>query len=253
MRSFLVALAFLTVVPVRFRTPPTAECVARSRWWYPVVGLLLGAALGGWAAVLAWLPGSAAVRAFLALLAWVGVTGALHVDGFCDCCDGLFGGGKPEDRLRIMKDPHVGSFGLVGGVLVLLGKFAGLQAALGTWRGPWVVGGTVLVARCLVLCVAAGARYPRPEGTGKVLIEATQAREGWLFAAAGAVAAVLVLGLVGLAWLRAAAVCAMTGVVVLGIRRLCVRRLGGITGDCLGAAIELAELSFLLASAACGV
>jgi adenosylcobinamide-GDP ribazoletransferase len=224
--------------------------VARSRWWYPAIGLLLGAALGAWAAVADRLVPSSGARAFLVLLAWVGVTGALHVDGVCDCCDGLFGGSKPEDRLRIMKDPHVGSFGLVGSVLLLLGKFAGLQAALATWRGPWLVGGAVLVGRCLVLCVAAGARYPRPEGTGKALIEATHAREAWLFAAVGGAAAVVVFGLVYGSWLAGVAVFAVTAVVVLGIRGLCLRRLDGVTGDCLGAAIEVAELTILLASAA---
>src|SRR5438105_2237876 len=105
MRNLLVALAFLTVLPVRFRVPPSPESVARSRWWYPVVGLLLGTMLGGLAAVLAaWLQ-SAALAAFLVLLAWVGLTGALHLDGFCDLCDGAFVGRKPEERLRIMKDP----------------------------------------------------------------------------------------------------------------------------------------------------
>jgi adenosylcobinamide-GDP ribazoletransferase len=247
MRSFLVALSFLTVVPVRLRVPPTAECLARSRWWYPVVGLLFGAALGAWAAVADRLVPSSGVRAFLVLLAWVAATGALHVDGFCDCCDGLFGGRKPEDRLRIMKDPHVGSFGVIGGVLLLLGKFAGLQAVLATGRGPWVVGVAVLVARCLVLCVAAGARYPRPEGTGKVLVEATRTLEGWLFGAAAGAAVVLMPGLLCQAWLAAVAVFAVTAGSVLATRRVCVRRLDGITGDCLGAAIEVAELSFLLA------
>src|SRR5262245_61987887 len=101
MRSFLVALAFLTIVPIRFRDLPSPQVVARSRFWYAAVGLLLGAALGGWLALTAQL-NSPPLAAFLVLLAWMGLTGALHVDGFCDLCDGLFAGTTAEERLRIL-------------------------------------------------------------------------------------------------------------------------------------------------------
>jgi adenosylcobinamide-GDP ribazoletransferase len=242
MASFLVAVAFLTVLPVPFRKLPDPAAVVRSRFWYPVVGLLLGALLGGTAALLAaWLR-SPLVAAFLLLAAWVGLTGALHLDGFCDLCDGLFAGRTPEDRLRILKDPHLGTFALAGGVLLLLGKFVALQALLAPpGRAPWVVAGAVTAARCLVVCVAAGARYPRPEGTGKLFIEATRPWEMALF---GGLAAAVALATVG----PLRAVPAFAG--VFGLRWLCQRRLGGVTGDCLGAAIELAEVLFLLATAA---
>ncbi|HEV3256541.1 MAG TPA: adenosylcobinamide-GDP ribazoletransferase [Gemmataceae bacterium] len=258
MHSMLVALAFLTILPVRFRALPSSEIVARSRWWYPVVGLLLGASLGTWTAVLgAWLT-SPTLVAFLVLLAWVALTGALHIDGFCDVCDGLFGGHTPEDRLRIMKDPHLGTFGLVGGVLLLLGKFVALEVLVQDRQGPWVVGTAVVAARCLVLCVAAGSRYPRPEGTGKALIEATGAWEGWLFAAVAAVATLLALALPRLwdndqlSWTEVRTALELFSVAfltVMGLKWQCVRRLGGITGDCLGAAIEAAEVVFLLTAA----
>lgn len=258
MRSLLVAVAFLSIVPVHFRVLPVAAVVARSRWWYPAVGLLLGALLGGWTAGLRHWLGPTALSAFLVLLVWVGLTGALHVDGFCDLCDGLFGGRTAEDRLRIMKDPHLGTFGLVGGVLLLLGKFVGVEATLSNPRGPWIVGAAVLVGRCLALAMAAGSRYPRSEGTGKTLVEATHAGEGWLFAAVAAL--VTVLALAGPDWgevsgrrLRWALVPFLAALlVVLVLKQLCRRRLGGITGDCLGAAIETAELTFLLAAAVRG-
>jgi len=257
-RHFLVALAFLTVLPVRFRVPPSPEAVARSRWWFPVVGILLGTLLGTLAAVLAaWMP-SSPLGALLVLLAWVSLTGALHVDGFCDLCDGLFGGHKPEERLRIMKDPHVGTFGLAGGVLLLLGKFVAVEAALRTQQGPWMVGGAVTVARCLALCVAAGSRYPRPEGAGKALIEATRAWEAWLFAAVAALAILLTVALPRLpdhGWLSrvellpALALFSAPFFAVMVLKWLCRRRLEGITGDCLGAAIETAEVIFLVTAA----
>jgi adenosylcobinamide-GDP ribazoletransferase len=247
MHSFLVALAFLTVLPIRLPKLPTAEVVARSRFWYPVVGLLLGAVLGGWTALTA-LYASTMLGAFLVLLAWVGLTGALHLDGLCDFCDGLFHGQTAADRLRIMKDPHLGTFGLAGGVLLLLGKWVVLQDIFLRLpeRGPWLVAGAVTAARSLTLCVAAGSHYPRAEGTGKPLIEATAWWEGILFAAVAAGLTLLLPPRVD----PAAVIMIVPALgVVLGLRWVCRRRLGGVTGDCLGAAIELVEWTFLLTAA----
>jgi len=257
MKSFLTALAFLTAFPIRFRESPSPAIVAQSRFWYPVVGLLLGVILAGWTELVGRLD-QPALRAFLILIVWVGLTGALHVDGFCDVCDGLFGGQTAEDRLRIMKDPHLGTFGLVGGVLLLLGKFATLHSLV---RGPAsltdgspsvdfsarVICAAVIISRCLVLSLAAGLRYPRSEGTGKVIIEATRWPEATTFAVLAA----------GVSWCAAPH---SSGVLALGLflppflgalllRWTCQRRLHGITGDCLGAGIELSELLFLISAA----
>ena len=191
-------------------------------------------------------------------MAWVGLTGALHMDGFCDVCDGLFGGQTAEGRLRIMRDPHLGTFGLVGGLLLLLGKFAAIQSLV---RGPAsvangalsvdfcarVICAAVIISRCLVLLLAAKARYPRSEGTGKPVIEATR----WPEAVAFAVLAAAV------SWYAAPH---FSGVLALGIflppflgvwllRWICQRRLNGTTGDCLGAAIEMSEVLFLISAA----
>jgi adenosylcobinamide-GDP ribazoletransferase len=250
MRSLLVALAFLTIVPIRFRKLPDAATVARSRFWYPVVGLLLGALLGGWTALVAVGLHSALIAAFLVLLAWVVLTGALHLDGFCDLCDGLFVGRTADDRLRILQDPHLGTFGLAGGVMLLLGKLVLLHEVIGSLgeRGPWLVGAAVVVGRCLALCMAAGARYPRPQGTGRAIVEATRGWEAVVFGALAAGASlVAVPG--ERAWIGLLIFLSVL-LAMVGLRLLCQRRLGGVTGDCLGAAIELAEGLFLLAGVA---
>lgn len=268
MQSFLAALSCLTVLPVHYRTLPSPAVFARSRFWYPVVALGLGTALGLWA----WLVhkiGLPYVGSFLVLTAWVALTGGLHFDGFCSFWDGMLGGQTPEDRLQIMKDPRLGSFGLAAAVLLLLGKLVALAALADGKQSAWIIASAVVVARCLALCMAAGSKYPRPEGTGKTLIEATRGWEAYWFGTVSGVATLggaLGAGLVdgwyaagvgrfrsaryevatlGMAW-------AITVLVVILLTRWCRRRLGGVTGDCLGAAIETAEVVFLLAAVSFG-
>jgi adenosylcobinamide-GDP ribazoletransferase len=248
LRSLLAALAFLTILPVRFRTLPSAEVVAASRFWHPVVGLLLGAALGGWTALVSAGACSPLLTAFLILLAWVTATGALHLDGLCDLCDGLWGARTPQERLRIMRDPHLGTFALAGGVLLLTGKLVVLNELVQRWPGkaPWLVGAAVVVGRCLALGMAALSRYPRAEGTGKVFVTATR---GWEVVPYTVLAAAAALAVVPAAdWPRQVTAFLAPCLAVLGLTWLCGRRLGGVTGDCLGAAIETAEVTFLLAA-----
>jgi adenosylcobinamide-GDP ribazoletransferase len=246
MRSFLVALAFMTILPIRFRKLVSPQDLACSRYWYPLVGLLLGAVLGGWAELTAY-TGKPLTAAFLILAAWVLFTGALHLDGFCDFCDGVFGGQTREDRLRIMKDPHLGTFGAVGAILLLLGKWV-LLVTLSERAEmlPWIVAAAVCVARCLVLVMAGASRYARLEGTGRPFIAARPA-EAVFFSLVGVAASLALLSWAGI--LMALAPFLGSLVVVLALTLMALRRLGGITGDCLGAGIEAAELVFLLTAA----
>jgi adenosylcobinamide-GDP ribazoletransferase len=248
--SLRTALSLLCVLPSGPEPPPDAAEVAGCGPAFPVAGLLLGALLGGLAALAGLLPPQPAAAAVLT--AWVVLTGALHLDGFCDCCDGLCAGRSPDDRLRIMKDPHLGTFALAGGALLLLTKFAALAQLLQAHgpRAGWAVAAAVASARCLVMVVAAGARYPRPEGTGRLLIEATPARAALSSAAWAALVGMLAAPAVGVA--AAAACTAGAGLAALAVRRACERRLGGVTGDGLGAAVELSEAALLWGAAVAG-
>lgn len=244
MRSLLVALAFLTIFPIRFASIPHEKILSRSRFWYPVVGLLLGLILAGLAWGLNNLPLSTGVKSFLLLGSWVLFTGALHIDGFCDLCDALFVKQSPKQRLAILKDPHLGTFGLVGGVLLLLGKFV-LLKALFRENSYLLMGLIIASCRCLVWVVAAGAHYPRAQGTGKVLIEATRHWEVYLFSGLGLM--MILPGMFFLSPIGALSLFTVLLLVALIVRWICTVRLGGITGDCLGACIELSEWAGLLA------
>lgn len=252
MRSYLIALSYLSALPVDVQVAPTKEEVAESRFWFPAVGLFLGLLLAGVMA-LGMAMGSPLVAAFLVLGVWVAVTGGLHLDGISDLADALAGGSTPEERLKILKDPHVGNFGIIAIALVLLGKLSALYDLIVGDAGASLLAvvGACVTARCLVAILAAGVRYPRPQGTGKVLIEATGTRE----ARYGLILAGLMAALTAFSAFSFVAVwwfCLLWGlsvVAALGLRQICRDKLGGVTGDCLGAGIEIVEAVFLLVAA----
>ena len=125
MRSLRIAFGLMTTLPFRLPDDWSAGDSGRASVWYPLVGLVIGA--------LTWLVWKGAMSVFPSLVAgiitlvvWVALTGGLHLDGLADCCDGLFASVSVERRLEIMKDPHLGAFGAIGLILVLLLKAATL-------------------------------------------------------------------------------------------------------------------------------
>jgi adenosylcobinamide-GDP ribazoletransferase len=247
LQSFLAALAFLTVLPIRFRMLPAEQVMARSRLWYPLVGLLLGGSLGAAAYGLG-LAMSPSLAAFLALTLWIVSTGALHLDGLADTADGLFGGRDAEERLAIMRDPHAGTFGVVACTLMLLGKWIVLRElfAIDAWIAAHALAASVFVARCGILLMTGLSRYARTEGTGKAVVSAAGLGDALL----GVTLAILLNRLFGPECGCAPVLCSASWslLAVLVLTWVCQRRLRGVTGDCLGAAVELAELAYLFAA-----
>ncbi len=203
------------------------------------MGAIIGFLLAAFAMGLDRAGVSPAIAAFLLVTASVVITGGLHLDGLADTSDGLFLSGDAERRLTVMRDPHVGSFGVAAIVLVLLGKFAALSSMTGHNRALAVLGAAI-VGRCLILVSAGLADYARPQGTGRIIIDVTQPRD-----ALGAASIVLLVGvcLFGFRGLTAGLI-AMFG--AWGCTRAASARLGGITGDILGAVVEFGELGFLI-------
>ncbi|NJN48049.1 MAG: adenosylcobinamide-GDP ribazoletransferase, partial [Candidatus Competibacteraceae bacterium] len=162
-RAFTLALVFLTRIPVPVRFTPQAEDWGRSVLYFPLVGLVIGAALVALYAVFHHLldPG---VLAVLLLTVWTLATGGLHLDGLADAADAWIGGfGDREKTLAIMKDPRSGPIAIVVVVLVLLAKFAALQTVV--QNGAW---GALLWApvlgRAFILLMLITTPYVRPEG-----------------------------------------------------------------------------------------
>jgi adenosylcobinamide-GDP ribazoletransferase len=240
-RSFLIALQFLTRVPVSFRRAPDAAETSASLLYYPLVGLLIGIVLSG----LAWLLGalSPLLAAAILLCTWVLLTGGLHLDGLADSADAWAGGrGDRERMLRIMKDPASGPIGVTALVLVLLLKFTALATLLEA-RAYWLFSIAPLLGRTALPLLFVTTPYVRSIGLGTPFAKGIPRR---LAIGIGASAYLLVLVLYGLLGLGAV----LAGLATFALLRLFMtRQLGGTTGDTAGALVELSETAVLLSVA----
>ncbi len=235
MRGPLLAFGFLTILPIG---GGRERAMGPSRAFFPLVGLALGGALAG----LDWLMDTAApplvVDAIL-VAALLVLTRAIHTEGFLDACDGLFGGHTREDRLRILRDTHVGAFAVAGGVALLLLKWSLLVSLPLDVRWELLVLFPCL-SRLGMLATMATFPYARAEGLGSAFLKG----KGWWQVAVG-----LATGLVaGWALLGSGGLVVAGGVVVvaLALGWWMSRMLGGMTGDTYGAVNEVAEVAALL-------
>ena len=212
--------------------------------WFPTVGLLLGGILALADLGLRTLGVQPLVESSLLVVLLLGLTGGLHADGLMDTCDAAFAHASPERRLEIMRDPRVGSFGVIGFASILVLKLAAVQALPAT-RAQALLLAPVLGRWAIVLLAAA---FPpgRASGLGAPVKAAASPK---LLALASAVPLALsvALGPTGLWLLSLAAVTAL----LIGWS-LC-RLLPGLTGDCYGAACECVETSVLLLAGALAI
>lgn len=235
--SFLASMQLLTLVPPVIRRPFELRELGGAVGYFPAVGLLLGLILTGIDAALGVLFPEE-IEVILLLGSWVVMTGALHLDGFLDTCDGLFGGHTPEARLRILRDEHMGAFALAGGVLLLLLKCATLGAI--THRVRVLLVAPTLGRWGMSLAVVTFP-YARPKGMGRALKDNAGWREAALATGIGLVVAWLAAGWQGLAALG------LSGLTVWAGARFAIRRIPGLTGDIYGALCEVIEVVVLLA------
>ena len=248
MKSLRSAIGFLTILPVAPRD--TTDGLASARAWFPVVGLILGGILAATDLLMNSAYSTVAqessaltplLSAVMLTVVLVVLTRALHIDGFMDCCDALFGGFDRERRLHILRDPHVGAFAVTGVVCLLLFKVAAI-AALSQSERLWIL----LVFPCLSRWAAALAMelfpYVRSHGIGTPLIEGSRRWHVFFALLVTLIAAFALAGLAGLVLFVAVSLAAWA------VGAWASRLLGGVTGDVYGAIIEVSEATMLLAS-----
>lgn len=235
--GLVVAARYLTILPLPGPGPLRGDALGAAAPWFPVVGLGIGLTLVGVDAVTELLF-STTLAALLTVAAWKLLTGGLHLDGVADCLDGLTGR-DVEHRLAIMRDSRIGAFGAVGLILLLLLEIAALAELPPTarWR---VLLAAPAIARAMPPLVARAFPAARPEGHGASFRVGLRATSAPLALALAALASLASLGPVGLV---AFAIATLGS---LGLGRFATRRLSGVTGDVLGASVEIAELAVLL-------
>jgi len=238
-RGLLVAVSFLTRIPVRHKHELSVGSAAP---WFPIVGALVGAVVGGVAWGVATLT-SPLIGGTVGVLCGVLITGAFHEDGLADVADAFVGGWSTEERLRIIKDPLHGSYGvaaLSGSIIlrcVTLGSFSPremLQVAIATH----------CLSRAGALALMLTTALARHDGLGADYVRTMSV----LRACIGIFAALVIGTLLLNTWVVAAVVATIVG--SGGIRWLAQRKIGGITGDVLGAAEQVSEMLIFVALSA---
>lgn len=241
-RAVWAAAMFFTRLPLPSLPVLRPEDESRATGWWPLIGVGVGALVAAvWWLAARVLPGGVAVG--LALAAGMLFTGAMHEDGFADVCDG-FGGGRTRERvLEIMRDSRVGAYGAVG-IVMLLGLKWQAMAALPAGLLPAVVIAAHALSRGAALGITATLPYARSDGRPAQRMTGVSGAR----LAAGAVVALAPLLLLPLG--TRVACLAVTVAGWAGCALWFRRRLGGYTGDCLGATQQVAEIAILLAALA---
>jgi len=240
--SFLLAIQFLTRFPVPSAKLYTAERMAASVRYYPLVGLGVGSFSAGVFFLVSQLL-SAPIAVLLAIAAGLLLTGAFHEDGLADTFDGVGGGLSREKALSIMKDSRLGTYGTLALVMALALKFAALTAL-----PPRIIPIALVAAhglsRLSSVIVIGTSNYVRDEGTGKPVAGGISRSSLIVASVTGAMILALCYS-----WLTPlAAACALIGV---GVGHALMRlffepKLGGYTGDTLGAVQQASEIGFYL-------
>jgi len=234
LRYFLIAVQFLTRIPVPGQLATSEEELGKAAAFFPLVGATVG---GGAALVfllsLRLLPLSAAVLISVAFASFI--TNGFHEDGLAGTFDGLGGAWTKERALEIMRDSRLGTYGTLALIFLLLGKFTFLSSfpPAKIWR--WLIVGHV-ISRWTVLPLCSWLPYARAEGQGKLVAKQISVSV-FLFGSL-----TLALLLLVISWKMVLLVLWIVALISLLSGLYFKRRLGGITGDCLGAVNQLAEL-----------
>ena len=233
--GFWAALQFLTIFPTPIRYKVTAKTSGKSLTYFPLVGLILGAILLGLNYLLILVLPSSIVNALL-IIALVILTGAHHLDGFIDTCDGVIAGESKKERLTIMSDSKVGAFGIVGVILLLLLKYVSLSAA------PILPALLLMptLSRWAMVSIIFTFPYAKRYGMGLAFKQGASWQRLTITTVISLVVAVALLKLWGLVLMAA------LWLISFGIASYFRSRLSGLTGDNYGAINELAEVLVLL-------
>ena len=239
MRGFLVALQFLTILPLEIKSEVKEKDFGRALIYFPVVGALIGLVLALVLLAFDFLPNLAKIA--LVLTSSIIITGAMHLDGFADTCDGFFSGKSKEKILSIMHDPHIGTIGTIAVVSLLLLKFS-LMASISKdilWKSLIMM---AVFSRWIQVLACYLSKYAKEFGKARFFIEYASLKEVII---GGLITVTLLYVLEN--WKGLFLFIPVLAAAFLLINYI-KRRIGGMTGDTIGAVSEIIEVCVLLFS-----
>ena len=232
MTAFWIAMQFLTVFPIQLKQIPSPQKNAQSLLFYPLIGMLIGLVLFAIALTLVKLP--IILLSTLLLVVWIWITGGLHLDGLADTADAWVGGfGDPEKTLIIMKDPSSGPIGVLSLLIVCVLKWSALYVLLDQQQ-LWLLILVPMLARLSPLILFLTTPYVRAKGLGTAMSQYIPRKLSYVIVA-------LVFGLCGFMGLWGLLLVIFSTMTLWYLRAKFVHRIGGITGDTIGATIEWVE------------
>ncbi len=237
MKSFLIALKFLTILPVGKKLDIQDKELAKSIKYFPLIGILIGCILAS-VNFLFSLIFSSIIVSVIILISLIWVTGGLHLDGFMDTVDGLFGGMNKGKRLRIMRDSRIGSFAVIAFVSLFLLKFTLILELSGQKLFPLILILMPALGRWSMVCAMPFYGYPRKKGMGS-FIKFILKKDVLI---ASIIMFTFAMGL--LKW-KGLILLVATFVFMLLITKFISRKIKGMTGDTYGALNEIVEVLFL--------
>ena len=243
-RLFFIALQFFTRLPIPRWVGFEESWLHHASRYFPLVGIVVAAISTAVYAAAAWL-WPAPVAVLLSTAAGIYATGAFHEDGFADTCDGLGGGLTRQRALDIMKDSRIGAYGAIG-----IGLLLALKCVTLAMLPPGLVIGALFLAHPLSRLAATALiwrlHYARADGKAKPMAQEMRRGEFVIAAVCTAIPALVLGASHYLAWTAIAAAVGSSVLVAWWLRDLFVRRIGGYTGDCLGAVQQLSEVAIYL-------
>ncbi|WP_180173846.1 adenosylcobinamide-GDP ribazoletransferase [Acinetobacter sp. YH01024] len=238
MTPFWIALQFLTTFPIQLKAMPSKQQNGQSLLFYPAVGLLIGGILALLAFTLHSLP--IILLSSILLVVWIWLTGGLHLDGLADTADAWVGGfGDAERTLNIMKDPACGPIGVLSLVVICLLKWSALYVLLQQQMYLALIVFPVL-GRLAPLFLFLTTQYVREKGLGSSIAATIPRKSAYL------VFILCLSACLYFSWLGVVSILTFI-CTLLYLRWKFIQRIGGVTGDTIGAAIEITEVSSLLA------
>jgi adenosylcobinamide-GDP ribazoletransferase len=236
METLIIAIQFLTTLPVRTEKLPAADQLGRAAGWFSFVGALIGFITAGMF-ILCRIIFPDFLAAALSLAVWIILSGGLHLDGVADCCDSLFVSAEKDRRLEIMSDPHHGTFGTIGLIVLILVKFAALYSLPVKYM---LFGLPFACALSRWLLLPAG-RQPnaKPGDLGESYSGGLKSRDMiW-----GVIPVIILAVLTGWISISTTILVVVFTILLISFTR---SKLDGITGDVLGFIVELSETLVLI-------